>query len=139
MGAYLSVPSWWRNREARYRLVLGRCPDCGTHTFPAEGACRECNSTAEFETVEPEGTGEIVARTVIEGGTPPEFDDFQTQTGPIAVAIVELDEGARVPGMLTDCEPAAVARGDRVEAVVRRIYEQEGIVRYGAKFRPFDS
>jgi uncharacterized OB-fold protein len=40
--------------------------------------------------------------------------------------------------MLTDCDPTAVKRGDRVEAVVRRIYEQEGIVRYGVKFRPLD-
>lgn len=138
MGAYLSVPSWWRNLDGRYRLELGKCPACGEHTFPAEGACPACNATAEFEPVEPEGTGEVVARTVLRGGLPPEFADYQTQAGAIAVAIVELDEGARVPGMLTDCDPSSVDRGDRVEAVVRRIYEQEGIVRYGAKFRPLD-
>ncbi|MFB6178365.1 MAG: Zn-ribbon domain-containing OB-fold protein [Halorientalis sp.] len=138
MGAYLSVPSWWRNLDGRYRLVLGRCRDCGEHTFPAEGACPSCNSTADYEPVEPEGTGHIVTRTVIEGGLPPEFDALNTQEGAITVAIVELDEGARVPGMLTDCDPAAVARGDRVESVVRRIYEEEGIVRYGVKFRPLN-
>src|SRR6056297_1242238 len=138
MGAYLSVPSWWRNLDGRYRLVLGRCPDCGAHTFPAEGACPACNSTADFETVEPEGTGTVVARTVLQGGLPPEFADYSSQEGDIAVAVVELDEGARVPGMLTDCEPSSVERGTRVESVVRRIYEQEGIVRYGAKFRPLD-
>jgi len=138
MGAYLSVPSWWRNLDGRYRLELGLCPDCGTHTFPAEGACIECNSTADFETVEPEGTGEVVAGTTITGGAPSEFADLQTQEGAFGVAVVELDEGARVPGMLTDCDPTAVERGDRVEAIVRRIYEQEGIVRYGVKFRPMD-
>jgi uncharacterized OB-fold protein len=67
--------------DGRYRLVLGQCRNCEAHTFPAEGACPECNATADFETVE---------------------------------------------------------QGTRVEAVVRRIYEQEGIARYGAKFRPLD-
>lgn len=136
MGAYLSVPSWWRNLDARYRLVLGECEECGNYTFPAEGACTECNATSAFETVEPEGAGKIAARTVIEGGAPPEFADLIDADSAIGAVIVELDEGVRVPGMLTDCDPHEYGRGDRVEAVVKRIYEQEGITRYGAKFRP---
>jgi uncharacterized OB-fold protein len=136
MGAYLSVPSWMRQTDSRYRLVLGQCPDCGAYTFPPEGACVDCGGTAEFDRVEPDGTGTVVARTIVEGGPPPEFERFLDVHGAIGVVIVELDEGARVPGMLTDCDPYDVARGERVTAVVRRIYDQEGIVRYGAKFRP---
>ncbi|WP_318567019.1 Zn-ribbon domain-containing OB-fold protein [Salinigranum marinum] len=138
MGAYLSVPTWWRTLDGRYRLVLGECAACGGYTFPAEGACVECNAVGTLEPVEPSGEGEIVARTVIEGGAPPEFSRLVDAEGAIGVVVVELDEGARVPGMLTDCDPHAVGRGHRVEAVVRRIYEQEGIVRYGAKFRPIE-
>lgn len=138
MGAYLSVPTWWRNLDSRYRLVIGECPDCGEYTFPAEGACSHCASIASFEEREPEGTGEVVSHTVIEGGAPPEFSQFIDREGALGTVIVKLDEGVRVPGMLTDCDPTAVERGDRVEAVVRRIYEQEGIVRYGCKFRPLD-
>lgn len=137
MGAYVSVPTWWRNVESRHRLVLGRCTDCGAHTFPAEGACVACAAPeTALEPVEPEGTGEIVARTVVESGAPPEFADLVDAEGAVGSVVVELDEGARVPGMLTGCDPGEYGRGDRVEATIRRIYEQEGIVRYGAKFRP---
>ncbi|MFC7198679.1 Zn-ribbon domain-containing OB-fold protein [Halospeciosus flavus] len=136
MGAYVSVPTWWRSLGSRYRLVVGECTECGAHTFPPEGACVECNAVDALEAVEPEGTGEIVAHTVIEGGAPPEFEELLDAEGAIGVALVELDGGARVPGMLTDCDPHAPERGDRVEATIRRIYEDEGVVRYGAKFRP---
>jgi len=85
---------------------------------------------------EPVGTGEIVAHTVVEGALPPEFSEFEKKVGSVGVVLVELDEGVRVPGMLTDCDPYTTERGDRVEKVARRLYEQEGVVRYGYKFRP---
>lgn len=136
MGAYVSVPTWWRQLDSRYRLVLGQCPECDAYNFPPEGACATCAGTEPFDRVEPEGTGEIVANTVIEGGEPPEFTALLEAEGAIGAALVELDEGVRVPGMLTDCDPHEYGRGDRVEATVRRTFEQEGTVRYGAKFRP---
>ena len=139
MGAYISLPSWRRNLEQRYRLVVGGCLDCGSLTFPPEGACADCGSDAGYEEFEPEGTGEIAAHTVIEGAAPPEFAALEKQAGAIGVAIVELDDAdVRVPGMLTDCDPYEPERGDVVEKVVRRLYEQEGVVRYGYKFRPAD-
>ncbi|RQG95421.1 Zn-ribbon domain-containing OB-fold protein [Natrarchaeobius chitinivorans] len=136
MGAYISLPTWWQNLEQRYRFVLGECLDCGAYNFPADGACSVCSSLTTFREVEPEGTGEIVTKTVMEEGAPPEFESYLQREGTIGVVIVELDEGVLVPGMLTDCDPYAPERGDRVERTIRRIYEQEGIVRYGAKFRP---
>jgi uncharacterized OB-fold protein len=136
MGASISLPTWWRNLPSRYRLTVGECPECGSINFPPEGACRNCNALVEYARVEPEGTGEIVAKTIIQGGAPPEFADLLERQGEIGVVVVELDEGVRVPGMLTDVDPADVDRGDRVEAVRRRIYTQEGVPRYGCKFRP---
>lgn len=140
MGAYVSVPTWWRGLESRYRLVVGECGECGGHTFPAEGACVHCNAVDALTPVEPEGTGEVVAATVIENGAPPEFQALLDAEGAIGVVLVELDADgdapARVPGMLADCDPHAVERGDRVEATIRRIYTDEGVRRYGAKFRP---
>ena len=138
MGAYVSIPTWWRQLDSRYRLVLGRCRECEAYNFPPEGACNSCAATGEFERVEPAGTGEIVARTVITNGAPPEFEQLLKSEGAIGVVLVELDEGALVPGMLTDCDPAEYGRGDRVEATVRRLFEQEGVVRYGVKFRPLE-
>ncbi|XVH33556.1 Zn-ribbon domain-containing OB-fold protein (plasmid) [Haloferacaceae archaeon DSL9] len=138
MGAYISIPTWWQSNESRYRLLIGRCPECGGLNFPPEGACSECRTAVEYERVEPAGTGTVVAVTVVEGGAPPEFEQLLKAGGPFATAIIELDEGVRLPGMLTDCDPHAVERGDRVKAVVRRLYEQDGIVRYGTKFTPIE-
>lgn len=136
MGAYISLPSWRRNLDQRYRLVVGECSDCGTKKFPPEGACAGCGTDVEYDEFEPEGKGEVVAHTVVESALPPEFAALEKKVGAVGVVVVELDEGARVPGMLTDCDPQEVERGDRVEKVVRRLYEQEGVVRYGYKFRP---
>ena len=138
MGAYISLPTWWRNLPSRYRLAVGECPECGTVNFPPEGACTGCNALVDFDVFEPAGTGEVVAKTIIQGGAPPEFAALLEKQGSIGVVVVELDEGVRVPAMLTDVDPEAVDSGDRVEAVVRRIYTQEGIPRYGFKFRPVE-
>jgi len=140
MGAYISLPSWRRNLDQRYRLVVGECLDCGATKFPPEGTCSDCGSDAEYEEFEPEGKGKVVAHTVIEGAAPPEFAELEKQAGAIGVVLVELDEGGRVrvPGMLADCDPYGVERGDTVEKIVRRLYEQEGVVRYGYKFRPVE-
>jgi len=37
---------------------------------------------------------------------------------------------------MTDCKPGELSVGTNVEAVFRRIYEDDGVIRYGIKFRP---
>lgn len=140
-GAYVSLPTWRRTLPYRYRLDAGRCPDCGAVAFPPEGACPSCHARVDYAPVQLAREGTVVAVTVIgEGGAPPEFADLQRRGGPFATAIVECEANgggsARLPAMLTDCEPTTVAVGDRVEAVFRRLFEQEGVVRYGTKFVP---
>lgn len=139
-GAHVSLPSWQRTLPQRYRLIAGRCPECGSITFPPEGACRGCQNRVEFQSFELPPTGEIVAVTVIgQGGAPPEFAEQQQRDGPFAVAIVEITadgSSVRIPGQLTDCDPQDPSVGDSVTATVRRIYEAEGVTRYGLKFAP---
>lgn len=135
-GAYVSVPTWQRSLPQRHRLVAGQCPDCGAYTFPPEGACRACDALVEFESVALPGTGTLEAYTEIgKGGAPPEFAELQSRSGSFGVAIVAFD----APGEGTATAPAMVvgdaAVGDRVEAVQRRIYTQEGVTRYGFKVR----
>ncbi|MFC4358953.1 zinc ribbon domain-containing protein [Halobium salinum] len=147
-GAAVSVPSWRRSREARYRLVAGACPDCSALAFPPEGACPDCGSLAEFEPVELPKQGVVEAVTTVSpGGAPPEFVPQAERGGAFGVAIVAFEreadgEGgagsASVPLQATDCDPAELDAGDEVEAVVRRIYTQEGVTRYGRKVRPVE-
>ncbi|HET7322714.1 MAG TPA: OB-fold domain-containing protein, partial [Halococcus sp.] len=115
---------------------------CGELVFPPEGACSNCHSRVEFEPVSLPRTGTVEAKTVVgQGGAPPEFAPHQRRDGPYGVTIVgfEAEEGhATMPGQLTDCDPGTVEVGDTVRAAIRRIYEQEGVVRYGAKFVPVE-
>lgn len=139
-GAHVSLPSWRRSLDQRYRLAAGVCPECGAYAFPPEGACPACHELVAFERTEMPRTGTVEALTIIgQGGAPPEFVPQQDRDGAFGVVIVELDDGedsVELPAQLTDCDPEDVAVGDAVDAVVRRIYEQEGVPRYGVKFTP---
>jgi 3-hydroxy-3-methylglutaryl CoA synthase/uncharacterized OB-fold protein len=139
-GAHVSLPSWKRSLDQRYRLAAGVCPECGAYAFPPEGACPDCHELVDFERVEMPPEGTVNAKTVIgQGGAPPEFVPQQDRDGAFGVIIAELSDGegsVELPAQLTDCDPEAVEVGDAVRASVRRIYEQEGVPRYGVKFTP---
>jgi hydroxymethylglutaryl-CoA synthase len=140
-GAYVSVPSWRRTLDQRHRLLAGECPDCGALNFPPEGACNDCNSLVEYETVKLTGEGTVEAVTTIsQGGAPPEFAEQQAKSGDFDVAVVSLsgpDGGeASAPAQVTGVSPGSLEIGDPVETTMRRIYTQEGVTRYGFKVRP---
>lgn len=136
MSSYISLPMYGASIGARLRLEAGRCAACGTLNYPPRTTCTHC-AGSRFTTERLSGRGTIHTFTrIAAGGAPAEFDDQQTMTGEIVVAIVELEEGPRVIGQVTDLGDAAIDIGSPVEGVVRRLYDQEGIVRYGLKFRP---
>ena len=130
------MPSWRRSLPSRHRFEAGRCPDCGAIAFPPAGACPDCRSLADFEPVEPARTGTVEAATVIgEGGAPPEFAALQARQGAFGVAIVAFDaadDAVSVPVQVV----GEAAVGDRVRAVPRRVYVEEGVPRYGLKALP---
>lgn len=149
-GAHVSVPAWRRSLPQRYRLVAGRCPDCGAVTFPPGGACEDCGAFVDWEPVDlaREGTVETVS-TVAQGGAPPEFRAYQGRIGGgYATGVfsfpVEGDGTASLPLLVADDgrsdagDDLHLAIGDPVETVFRRIYTQEGVTRYGTKVRPAD-
>lgn len=157
-GASVSVPSWRRTLPQRHQLVAGRCADCGALGFPPEGACASCRSLTGYEEFRLPGTGTVEAVTSVgAAGAPPEFATFGRRAGSFGVAVVafdgpetdpddgsmnRLDDGPRVAtvsvpaAVIADVDPPAI--GDRVRAVPRRIYEREGVVRYGLKIVPID-
>jgi len=96
-----------------------------------------CGKKAEYEPTPLKGRGKIYSYTIISaGGAPPEFSEQERLAGSFGVAIVELEEGPRVIAQMTDCKPGELSVGTNVEAVFRRIYEDDGVIRYGIKFRP---
>ncbi|SEO92378.1 hydroxymethylglutaryl-CoA synthase [Halorientalis persicus] len=137
-AAYVSVPTWKRSIPQRHRLVAGRCPECGSLAFPPEGACPDCRSLVEFEPVELPDTGEVEAVTAVSrGGEPPEFAVQQQKSGEYGVAIAAFEadgESVSMPLQIVGAETSPDV-GDAVATVIRRIYKQEGVIRYGRKAR----
>ena len=142
-GAYVSVPSYRRTLAQRHRLVAGRCVACGALRFPPEGACTECGAREGYDDAPLSETGTVEAVTTIsQGGAPPEFVPQQARAGEYASAIVSF-EGAGGGGGTVSVPVQVVLSGgdtpeidDRVVAVPRLLYEQEGVRRYGAKVVP---
>ena len=59
---------------------------------------------------------------------------------PVTFAVVETEDGARLAGYCTDCDPFEIKIGMPVKVVIRRVglpgLLQEGIVSHGPKFKP---
>ena len=102
-----------------------------------------------------EGTVETAAR-IAQGGAPPEFREYQRRIGAeyataiarfsapgggeASVPLFVVDDGrSLVDGAGKEADENPVQIGAPVEAVFRRIYTQEGVIRYGLKLRPLDS
>jgi len=79
------------------------------------------------------GKGKIVSFTQIHSG--PEV--FAEKT-PYCIAIIDLDEGARVAAQVSDCKYEELKAGQEVEAVFRKFYASgdKGAIHYGTKFIP---
>ncbi|MDN5348518.1 MAG: uncharacterized protein PWP65_2083 [Clostridia bacterium] len=137
MGAHISVPMYQRSLPQRYRLVGLKCQKCGKINFPPKGTCKYCRASTEFIEVPLSGKGYVYTYTIIAGGgAPPEFTDQALIQGSYPVAIIQLEEGPRIMAQLVEVEREEIKIGLPVEAVFRRIYEEEGVIRYGYKFRP---
>jgi uncharacterized OB-fold protein len=138
MSSYISLPTFAASIDQRLRLAGAKCTECGTIAFPKRQHCLACNA-ASFEEVGLRDTGAIYSFTVIAaGGAPAEFDQQQTLTGVITVGVVALDDGPHVIGQIVTPDPSKIEIGTRLKAIPRRLYDQEGLVRYGLKFMALD-
>lgn len=130
MGAHLSVPIYRRNLRQRLLLEGQRCQACQRLQFPPLACCAACRGD-RLEPLRLSGRGVIYALTrIMPAGAPPEF----AAQGEYYVAIIQLAEGPRITAQLSVTEPPAI--GDPVRAVIRRLYAEDGVVRYGLKFAP---
>jgi uncharacterized OB-fold protein len=135
--AHVSVPMYWRTIPQRYKMVGQKCKKCGHVNFPPKGVCKYCNASSDFEEMRLSGLGKVHTFVLISaGGAPPEFADQEKAGGQYPVAIVELDEGPKVIGQIADSDPKEVKIGMQVKTELRRIYSEEGVIRYGFKFVP---
>ena len=123
----LTAPFWDATRERR--LLLQWCRSCGRPvTYPRE-VCPVCLSSA-LEWRESAGRGEVHAVTVEHHPQQPGLADL----APYAVALVDLDEGARLLTNVVSADAASVAIGQRV----RVAWEPLGDGRHLPLFEPAD-
>jgi len=128
-----AVAFHWRAFKERYRLIGSKCELCKRHFYPARIICPECRRKGKMNEYKFSGNGKVYSFTVIR--TPPTgFELFI----PYIVAIVELEEGARVVSQVVDCGPEDIRIGMPVESCFRKIREENksGLILYGFKFRP---
>ena len=128
-----SVPMVWRRFKNKYNLIGTKCTKCNACYYPPRIVCPTCRREGCIEDFEFSGKGKIFSFTIVRSGP----QGFEKQT-PYPIAIVELDEGARVTGQIVDYDDADLVIGKEVYAVFRKIYEdgKEGVIHYGIKFKP---
>ncbi|NLC11368.1 MAG: Zn-ribbon domain-containing OB-fold protein [Firmicutes bacterium] len=137
MGAHISVPLWQRTIKSRYRLQGSKCRICGNVAFPPHTFCPTCQQSDCLQPLALSGKGRVESYTFIRaGGTPPEFTwQSRVQEGYI-VALIKLEEGPSLVAQLVNCQPEEVSIGMPVHACLRKLYEEEGVIRYCYKFIP---
>lgn len=128
----MDIPRIWRLRSQRYNLEGTQCQNCTSLSFPPALICTKCRSR-ELTPFRFAGSGSIYSYSIVYNP----LSQF-TQFVPYVVALIDLDEGVRITGQLTDVIPADVKIGMPVEMVIRKISEQsnQGAIVYGYKFRP---
>tara|TARA_B110001452_G_scaffold146949_2_gene122232 strand:+ start:7327 stop:8160 length:834 start_codon:yes stop_codon:yes gene_type:complete len=68
-------------------------------------------------------------------GAPSEFSLRAPLLGGLTTVLLDLEDGPKGVFLMVDDEENEIKIGDSVELVVRRIYAQEGLIRYGLRGR----
>ena len=119
----------WIYRISRYRLIGSKCVKCGEVSYPPRLTCYKCGG--EMSEYQLPRRGRVLYYTAVKS-LPERYNRY----GAYYVAIVELEDGTRVFGLLTDVDNPE--KGMEVEAVLRKLYTygENGKIIYGVKFRP---
>lgn len=128
----MTVARFWRNIPQRYNLVGSKCETCGKTYFPERLICPHCRRNGKMVEVQFSGKGKVLTYSIIYS-TSEQYADMK----PYVLAIIELEEGARVTTHLI-CEPNEVYIGMPVKSAFRIIDREEssGVIHYGTKFIP---
>ncbi len=127
-----SIPLTWRRIPERYRMLGVKCDNCSTTYFPKRQICPKCRRKGKISEIQFAGKGKVFSFSEV--NAPPE--GFEDQV-PYVLAIIELEEGAKLTGQIVDVAKTDVKIGSKVQAVFRVIQrdDPEGLVHYGFKFR----
>ncbi|MEM4718278.1 MAG: Zn-ribbon domain-containing OB-fold protein [Desulfurococcaceae archaeon] len=128
------IPSSWRTRIHRYRLIATKCMNCHRTMYPPSSMCRYCgsNQVEEIELINEKA--KLLTWTIIYSV----MDGFENKK-PVILGILEtLESKARILAPLTDILKEELEPGIIMEPVLRRINEEgeHGLIYYGIAYRP---
>ena len=112
-------PYWAAAAEGR--LLIQECAECGHRQFYPRALCTQCGGEPGW--LECSGRGTVHTFTVVrQMGMRPFRDQL-----PYVVAMIELEEGPRMMGNVTGCDPGSVRIGLPVEAYFVRAEDEVGV------------
>ena len=100
--------AFWFEGARQHRLLIQRCKQCGTLRHPPRPMCSECRSY-EWDVVDASGRGSVYSFVVNHYPHVPAFDY------PLAVGLIELEEGTRLVADVIGVEPSEIQVGMPVE------------------------
>jgi uncharacterized protein len=100
--------AFWFEGARMHRLLIQRCASCGTLRHPPRPMCAECRSY-EWDVVDASGRGTIYSYVVNHYPQVPAF------VYPLAVGLIELEEGTRLVANVIGIEPGDIRIGMPVE------------------------
>jgi uncharacterized OB-fold protein len=122
----LTKPFWNATKEGR--LIIPRCNTCSRMFFYPREVCPQCFST-DLGWQEVSGKGRVYSYTHVRQASHPYF---QSANGHI-YAIIQLNEGIKMPSNIIECDPNDVEIDMEVEAVFEKVSDEYSLV----KFQPF--
>ena len=125
MNEELSRPFW--DAAKRHELALPRCKTCSNIFFYPREQCPDCFSD-DLDWTRVSGQGRLYSFTIVHQSAHPAF---QPDT-PHIYAIIQLNEGPKIPSNLVECEIEDARIDMAVEAVFDDVSEDYTLV----KFRP---
>ena len=117
----LTQPYW--DAARRDELVVQLCVDCAERPFPPRAHCPQCGS-AKLEWHKVSGAGTVYTFTIAHRPPHPLFSD----QCPLAIAVVELEEGPRMISNIVGCDPADVEVGMAVQVVFEEIQDSDVVL-----------
>lgn len=120
-------PFWTAAKSGK--LMLQKCSRCATFNFHPKPWCIECGSR-DLVWTEAKPFGTVYSHTVsytVAMNSPAWAADL-----PVVLCLIDLDDGARMYAQVTDCAPADIRIGMRVEVHFEDISPDAAI----PKFRP---
>jgi hydroxymethylglutaryl-CoA synthase len=125
----ISAAAAGRTTEWKYAFEGSRDESTGALHLPPQRVSREGGATDEMQPAPMSDVAGTIATFTIDRIA-------YSPSPPIVFAVVDFDEGGRLPIELTDVEVDELEMGTRVEMTFRRLFTADGIHNYFWKARP---